>query len=113
MIYFALSLKILSMVFVNIPFSFLVNDTTSSSENSLSDENQLPKCINSKVLYKYKCGICINVYISKTKCHLIVSKYEHLGKSIVTDKPLRYSDKDVTAIRKHCQSSHEQLLSLK
>ena len=29
-------------------------------------------------------------------------QYEHLGKSITTDKPLRYSDKYVTAIRKYC-----------
>ena len=27
-----------------------------------------------------------------------------LGKSIAADKPLRYSDKDATAIRKHCHS---------
>ena len=27
-----------------------------------------------------------------------------MGKSIATDKPLRYSDKDTTAIRKHCHS---------
>ena len=56
------------------------------------------------MLYKYKCDICNNVYIGKTKRHLIVRQYEHLGKSIATGKPLRYSDKDVTTIRKHCHS---------
>ena len=56
------------------------------------------------MLYKYKCDICNNVYIGKTKRHLIVRQYEHLGKSIATNKPLRYSDKDATAIRKHCHS---------
>ena len=54
--------------------------------------------------YKYKCDICNNVYIGKTKHHLIVRQYEHLGKSIATDKPVRYSDKDATSIRKHCHS---------
>ena len=56
------------------------------------------------MLYKYKCGICNNVYIGKTKRHLIVRQYEQLGKLIATDKPLRYSDKDAIAIRKHCHS---------
>ena len=72
---------------------------------------QLLKCINSKVLHKYKCNICNNVYIGKTKRHLIVCQYENLGKSIATDKPLRYSDKDATAFRKHCHSP-DHLISI-
>ena len=56
------------------------------------------------MLYKYKCDICNNVYVGKTKRHLIVPQYEHLGKEIATDKFLRYSDKDATAIRKQCHS---------
>ena len=42
--------------------------------------------------------------MAKPNANLIVRQYEHLGKSIATDKPLRYSDKDATAIRKHCHS---------
>ena len=38
-------------------------------------------------------------YVGKTKLHLIVRQYEHLGKSVSTEKPLKYSDNDVTAIR--------------
>ena len=56
------------------------------------------------MLYKYKYDICNNVYIGKTKRHLMVRQYEHLGKSIATGKSLRYSDKDATAIGKHCHS---------
>ena len=68
--------------------------------------------------------LCMNVsvylfsiYIEKLKCDrttlglslevleaALKIQYEHLGKSIVTNKPLRYSDKDATAIRKHCYS---------
>lgn len=66
--------------------------------------DQLPKCINSKVLYKYKCDIYNNVYIGKTKRYLIVCQYGHMGKSIATDKLLKCSDRDGTAIRKHCYS---------
>ena len=40
--------------------------------------------------------------IGKTKHHIIICQYEHLDELIVRDKPLRYSDKYVTAIRKHC-----------
>ena len=43
-------------------------------------------------------------YVGKTKLHLIVRQYKHLGKSISTEKLLKYSDNDVTAIRKHCHS---------
>ena len=55
------------------------------------------------MLYKYKCGICNNVYESKNKCYLIVRHYEHLGKSIAKDKQIRYSDKYSTAIKNHCR----------
>ena len=82
----------------------VVFKTSNPLRNAFRFKDQLPKCINSKVLYKYKCDICNNVYIGKTKRHFIVRQYEHLGKSIVTDKPLRYSDKDATAIRKHFHS---------
>ena len=41
-----------------------------------------------KSVYKYKCDICNNVYIGKTKRYLIVRQYEHLDKTIASDKPL-------------------------
>ena len=78
--------------------------TSNRLRNAFRFKDQLPKCINSKVLYKYKCDICDNIYIGKTKRHLVVVQYQHLGKSIATDKPLRYSDKDATTIRKHYHS---------
>ena len=81
----------------------VVFKTSNRLRNAFRFKDQLPKCISSKVLYKYKCDICNNVYIGKTKRHLIVRQYEHLGKSIATEKPLRCSDKDATAVRKHCQ----------
>ena len=80
----------------------VVFKTSNRLLNSSRFKVQLPKCISSKVSYKYKCDISNNVYIGKTKRHLIVCQYEHLGKLIATDKPLRYSDKDLTPIRKHC-----------
>ena len=42
--------------------------------------------MNSKVTYKFKCNICNDVYIGETKRHFLVREYEHLGKSILTEK---------------------------
>ena len=53
--------------------------------------------MNSKVIYKYKCNICN-----------VACQYEHIGKSILTEKPLKYNEKDATAIRKHCHHSNHQ-----
>ena len=60
--------------------------------------------MNSKVIYKFKCSICNSVYIGETKRHFLVREYEHLGKSILTEKNLKYTEKDATAIRKHCHN---------
>ena len=58
--------------------------------------------MNSKGIYKFKCNICNGVYIGETKRHFLVCEYEHLEKSILTEKNLKYTEKDATAIRKHC-----------
>ena len=60
--------------------------------------------MNSKVIYKFKCDICYDIYIGKTKRHFLVCKYQHLRKSVLTEKNLKYAKKDATAIRKHCQN---------
>ena len=70
--------------------------------NSFRFKDWLPRSINSKVLYKCTCDSCNSVYIGKTKRHLLVRQYEHLGTSIFTDKPLKYNENDATAIKKHC-----------
>ena len=64
--------------------------------------------MNSKVVYKFKCTICHDVYIDETKHHLLIRQYEYLGKSILTEKPPKYNDKDATAIRKHCHQNNHQ-----
>ena len=64
--------------------------------------------MNSKVVYKFKCNICNDVYVGETKRHLLVRQYEHLGKSTLTEKPSKYNDKDATTIRKHCHQNNHQ-----
>ena len=70
--------------------------------NAFRFKDQIPKCLNSMLLYKFTCNTCNSVYIGKTKRHYLVRQFEHLGLSVFTNKALRYSDKDITAIRKHC-----------
>ena len=55
---------------------------------------------------KYKCNICNDVYIGETTRHLLVRQYEHLGRSILTEKPLKYNEKDATAVRRHCDQKN-------
>ena len=56
---------------------------------------------------KKKAKNCNSVYIGKTKRHLLVRQYEHLGLSVFKEKALKYTEKDATAIRKHChQNEH-------
>ena len=59
----------------------------------------------SKVLYMFKCHTYNGVYISKTKRHLYVRQYEHLGLLVLREKSLKYTEKDATAIRKHCHEN--------
>ena len=56
--------------------------------------------MNLKVVYKFKCNICTDVYVGETKRHLLVRQYEHLGKSILADKPSKY--------RKNCHQNNHQ-----
>ena len=72
--------------------------------------------MNQKVIYKFKYNICNNVYIGETKPHFLFREYKHLGKSILTEKNLKYTEKDDTAIRKYyhnrCHSADTSCFSL-
>ena len=70
--------------------------------NAFLFKDQIPKCLNSILLYKFTGYTHNSVYIGKTKRHYLVRQSEHLGLSVFTNKALRYSHKDATAMRKHC-----------
>ena len=82
--------------------------TTNRLHNGFIYKDRLPNDIRSLVLYKYKCGICINTYIGKTKRHNIVRKNEHLGISITSGKQLKYNSQQCTAVRKHIYDHNHQ-----
>ena len=54
------------------------------------------------MIYKFKCNICSDLYIGETKRHFLIREYKDFGKSILTEKNLKYIEKDATAIRKNC-----------
>ena len=40
----------------------------------------------------------------------LVRQYEDLDRSILTGKPLKYNEKDATAVRKQCHQQNHQLI---
>ena len=79
----------------------LVFRSSDKNHNAFRFKDQIPIYMNSNAIYKYKCNICNDVYIDETKRHLIVSHYEHFGRSILNEKPLKYNEKDAIAVKKH------------
>ena len=71
-------------------------------------KDSIPTFMNKKVLCKFKCNICNDVYVGETKLHLLVRQYEHLEKLILTEKSSKYNGKDETAIRKQCYQKNHQ-----
>ena len=80
-------------------------NSSTKVKSSFHLKDILPKHINSKVLYKFKCDTCNSVFIGKTKLHLLVRQYEHLALSVQTEKAIKYTEKDATTIRKHCHEN--------
>ena len=74
--------------------------------NPFCCKDQIPIYVNSNFIYKYKCSICNDVYISKRLRRLLVRQHEHLGRSILTEKPLQYNEKESAAFRKHCHQEN-------
>ena len=105
------SKKQLTEIFRTCKKNLTVNIIFNSSigiRNVFRFKDIIPTFMNSKVVYKFKCNICNDVYLGETKRHLLVRQYEHLGKSILTVKPSKYNDKDATAIRKQCHQNNHQ-----
>ena len=77
-----------------------------SSPNRLrsgfSFKERLPREMDSMLLYKFTCGTCNCTYIGETKRHFQVRSHEHMGISLLTNKPLTYNANNATGIKKHC-----------
>ena len=65
----------------------------------------VPLELQSNVIYKYTCDCCNAVYIGQTKRQLKVRIFEHIGRSIRTNRPL--GKPPFSAIRDHAfQKDH-------
>lgn len=62
-------------------------------------KDRVPAELQSAIIYKYSCSCCNATYIGKTKRQAKVRYFEHLGKSIRTNRPL--SKPPFSAIRLH------------
>ena len=77
------------------------------SGNRLGDffsfKDKIPLHCRSLVLYSYTCDKCNLVYYGKTKRHFKVRAFEHLGKSLRTNKPFTYNvnNNNNTAVLNH------------
>ena len=94
-------IEIFRTCYKDIKLNVVFNSSVRMS-NAFLFKNQMQKCFNSMLLYKFPGNTCNSVYIGKTKKHYLVRQSEHLGLSVFTNKALRYSDKDATAIHKRC-----------
>ena len=65
-------------------------------------KDRLPFELQSSVIYKYECHCCHAMYYGKTKRQLRVRIFEHLGRSLRTNMPLRKPP--YSAIRDHSRS---------
>ena len=78
-----------------------------NSQNRLGQcfrfKDKIPLYCRSLVLYKFKCSKCNLAYYGKTLRHYKVRVYEHLGTSLLTDKPYTYKPNNInnTAILNH------------
>ena len=62
----------------------------------------IPKELQSSIIYKYNCNCCNAMYIGRTKRHLSERIFQHLGKSLRTNRPLK--NPCYSAIRQHSEN---------
>ena len=101
---------ILTAIRMNIP-SYRVRIVFTSKrrlQNFFSFKDTIPQSLQSHLVYKITCDDCHAIYYGLTDRHFKVRSYEHLGKSIRTEKPLVGIK---TAMRDHCTDSQHTITS--
>ena len=73
-------------------------------KNLFQFKDKVPKELQSSVVYKYICSCCNASYIGKSKRQFQVRAFEHLGRSIRTNRPL--NKLAFSAIRDHSHQDH-------
>ena len=65
-------------------------------------KDKIPKNLRSGVLYKFCCSSCKTTYIGKSIRHFQIRYSEHLGISVLTNKPYTFNHKNSTSVNSHC-----------
>ena len=72
-------------------------------------KDRIPIELQSSVIYKYECRCCSATYFGKTKRQIRVRQFEHLGRSIRTNRPL--GKPPFSAIRQHSENTDHPILT--
>ena len=100
---------------INQQIPFCKINVVFSSNNKLksffSFKDKIPNNLKSRVLYKFKCSNCNITYIGKSIRHFQVRYSEHLGISIMTNKPFTYNNKTSTTVGEHIHDCNHKNLS--
>ena len=74
--------------------------------NGFHFKDVISKGLKSFVLYKFKCSTCNSTYLGETTRHCIVRSYEHMTKSILTNKDYTYNEATATIVGKRVHSNN-------
>ena len=67
----------------------------------------IPSELQASIVYKYECHDCNAMYLGKSKRQFRVRIFEHLGRSIRTNRPL--GSPSFSAIRKHSEDTDHRI----
>ena len=69
-------------------------------------KDRIPLNCRSFLIYKFQCNKCNLVYYGKTFRHFKVRVFEHLGRSLRTNKPFTYNPKNInnTSVLNHIKN---------
>ena len=70
-------------------------------QNLFKFKDRIPKCLQSGLVYKFKCSSCNATYYGKTKRHFKVRMSEHMGVSHLTNKKRSLQPNQHTAVLEH------------
>ena len=77
-------------------------------KNLFKFKDIIPKDLQSSLVYKYKCHCCNAMYYGKTQRQLNIWTFEHVGRSVRTNRPLRKPP--FGAIREHSNNLDHPIL---
>ena len=75
--------------------------------NFFKFKDRIPESLQSHLVYKIQCAECNLCYIGLLERHFKVRSYDHMGLSILTNKPIKGVD---TAMKTHWRSKNHHII---